>query len=72
MGSPSWRPPTAAESDCDYGQSILQQGQWIFSVCDRTPVDSPSREFKFTQGFVVEGVPSLPRPSPPHTHRPQA
>ncbi|XP_022098164.1 uncharacterized protein KIAA1109-like isoform X2 [Acanthaster planci] len=56
----SWKAPLT-EVDRDYGRSILQQGQWIFSVCDRTPVDSPSREFKFTQGFVTVTASTLPR-----------
>ena len=55
----SWK-TSVTDVDNDYGHSILQKGQWIFAVCDRTPVDSPTREFKFTQGFVSTTVPILP------------
>ena len=40
------------DAENDYGRSILQKGQWVFAVCDRTPVESPSKEFKFTSAFV--------------------
>lgn len=47
MGLASFR-----DSENDYGRSILQKGQWVFALSDRTPVESPSKEFKFTHAFV--------------------
>ncbi len=41
------------DTENDYGKSILQKGQWVFAVCDRSPVESPSKEFKFTNAFAT-------------------
>ncbi|XP_071510002.1 bridge-like lipid transfer protein family member 1 [Diadema antillarum] len=48
------------QRESDYGRSLLQEGKWVFSVCDRTPADSPTRAFKFTPGWVGLSSPTTP------------
>ncbi|XP_041461922.1 transmembrane protein KIAA1109-like isoform X2 [Lytechinus variegatus] len=48
------------QKESDYGRSLLQEGKWVFSVCDRTPADSPTKAFKFTPGWVGLASPTSP------------